>query len=210
AGPSPGAFGGVFATITSPVSTITNLGWEAFGPDGNLYVAATTSTGTGQINRYNGATGAPIGNGVFVAPGSGGLENPRAFFFDPTGTNFYVTSNVPVSPTLPPTGQVLRYQGPNGQNPGAFAETYISAGQANVQIAIGLVEDASGNLYLSDRDTANVTRFAPAAQATFAVTLDSASTNSVSVNYATADGTAVAGTDYTQTSGMLVFPAGFT
>jgi hypothetical protein len=210
AGPSPGAFIGVFASISSPVSTITNLGWEAFGPDGNLYVAATTSGGTGQVNRYDGATGAPIGSGVFVAPGSGGLEDPREFFFDPTGTNLYVISKPPVSPTLPPTGQVLRYQGPNGQNPGAFAETYISAGQANVQIAIGLAQDAAGNLYVSDRDTANVTRFAPSSQATFTVTLDSVSASSVSVNYATADGTAAAGTDYTHTAGTLVFPAGVT
>jgi hypothetical protein len=202
AAPSPGAFIGVFATINSPVSTITNLGWEAFGPDGNFYVAASTTRG-GQINRYNGATGAPIGSGVFVAPGSGGLENPRAFIFDPNGTDFYVTSNSPV-------GQVLRYQGPNGQNPGAFAETYISAGQANVQFAIGLTCDAAGNLYVSDRDTANVTRFAPSSQATFTVTLDSASTSPVSVNYATANGTAVAGTDYTQASGTLDFPAGVT
>ena len=42
------------------------------------------------------------------------------------------------------------------------------------------------------------------------VTLNSASTSSVSVNYATADGTAVAATDYVQTSGTLVFPAGAT
>jgi hypothetical protein len=55
-----------------------------------------------------------------------------------------------------------------------------------------------------------VTRFAPSAQASFAVTLDSASTSPVSVNYATANGTAVAGTDYTQTSGSLTFPAGVT
>jgi hypothetical protein len=55
-----------------------------------------------------------------------------------------------------------------------------------------------------------VTRFAPGAQASFVVTLDSASTSQVSVNYATADGTAAAGTDYTPTSGTLVFPAGVT
>jgi hypothetical protein len=55
-----------------------------------------------------------------------------------------------------------------------------------------------------------VTRFAPSSQATFTVALDSASTGAVSVNYATANGTAVAGTDYTQTSGTLTFPAGVT
>jgi hypothetical protein len=208
AAPSPGAFVRVFATVSSTVSTIGGLDWEAFGPDGDLYVAANTTTGAGQINRYDGSTGAPIGSGVFIAPGSGGLEGPRQFFFDSTGTNLYVTSKPPVSQTVPPTGQVLRYQGPNGQNPGAFVETYISAGQANLQIAIGLAQDTAGNLYVSDRDTANVTRFAPSSQATFTVTLDSASANPVSVNYATANGTAVAGIDYTQTSGSLTFATG--
>jgi sugar lactone lactonase YvrE len=210
AGPSPGAFIGVFATVNNTVSTINGISNLAFGPDGNLYVDATTTTGLGQINRYDGSTGAPIGGGVFVAPGSGGLEGPREFFFDPTGTNLYVISKPAATPTLPPTGQVLRYQGPNGPNPGAFVETYISAGQANVQIAIGLACDAAGNLYVSDRDTANVTRFAPSSQASFVVALDSASTGAVSVNYATANGTAVAGTDYTQTSGTQTFPAGVT
>jgi sugar lactone lactonase YvrE len=168
AGASPGAFIGVFVTV----SNVNGLGWLAFEPDGNLYVGATTTNDLSQINRYKGATGAPIGSGVFIAPGSGGLDGSRDFFFDPTGTNLYVTSTVPGSSTLPPIGEVLRYQGFNGPNPGAFVETYISAGQANVQIAIGLTQDTSGNVYVSDLDTANVTRFAPSSQATFTVTLD--------------------------------------
>jgi hypothetical protein len=77
-GSSPGAFMRVFATL----SNVSGPAFLAFGPDGNLYVEAASSTGVGQINRYDGATGAPIGSGVFVAPGSGGLEGPRQFFFD--------------------------------------------------------------------------------------------------------------------------------
>jgi chitinase len=45
---------------------------------------------------------------------------------------------------------------------------------------------------------------------TFTVTLSQASTNAVSVNYATADGTAIAGSDYNATSGALTFAAGQT
>ena len=44
----------------------------------------------------------------------------------------------------------------------------------------------------------------------FLVTLDPAATGTVTVNYATQDGTAVAGTDYTATSGTLTFAPGET
>ena len=44
----------------------------------------------------------------------------------------------------------------------------------------------------------------------FAVSLDQASATAVTVDYATADGTAVAGTDYTATAGTLTIPAGQT
>ena len=42
----------------------------------------------------------------------------------------------------------------------------------------------------------------------FLVTLSAASTQSVSVQYATADGTATAGSDYTSASGTLTFAPG--
>ena len=51
-------------------------------------------------------------------------------------------------------------------------------------------------------------REAPHARLTFRVTLSAASAEAVSVRYATADGTATAGTDYVATSGRLVFAPG--
>jgi sugar lactone lactonase YvrE len=212
AGSSPGAFLGVFVNITNGSTP-----WDlTFGPDGDLYVSLTDASinvsGYGQINYYNGSTGAPIGNGVFVQLASGGLTQPRQIVFDPSATNMYVDecANGFVNLLPQPLGQVLRYQGPSGQNPGAYVEAYITGGQGRLATPIGLARDAAGNVYVSDRDTANVTRFAPSAQAAFTVTLDSASASQVSVNYATANGTAAAGTDYTQGSGTLVFRAGVT
>jgi hypothetical protein len=49
-----------------------------------------------------------------------------------------------------------------------------------------------------------------AATASFAVTLSAASGREITVDYATADGTAVAGSDYSATIGTLTFPAGVT
>jgi hypothetical protein len=46
--------------------------------------------------------------------------------------------------------------------------------------------------------------------ATFTVTLSSASTDTIKVNYTTQDGTAKAGTDYTAESGTLTFAPGQT
>jgi sugar lactone lactonase YvrE len=204
---SPGAFIGLFVSTGSVGPDFLTI-----GPDGNLYVGGNDQSPStahqGQVNRYDPLTGAPIGTGVFVTNGSGGLAGAvKQIVFDPSGANMYVVDRMsdPYE-----TGQVLRYQGPAGQDPGAYVEAYLTGGQIGLSIPIGLARDAAGNLYVGDKGTANVTRFAPASQASFVITLDSASSSQVSVNYATANGTAIAGTDYTQTSETQVFPAGVT
>lgn len=201
-GTSPGAFMDVFISISNMTNGPNQV---VFGPDGNLYANAGTLSGGDVIDRFDGVTGAPIGNGVFVAPNSGGLQASRQMLFDPQGNYLYVNrarSNG--------TGEVLRYQGPNGPNPGSFVDTYITSGQTGLTMNIGLAMDPAGLLYVSERDTANVTRFAPTAQATLTVSLGAAQTSSVSVNYATANGTATAGNDYASTSGTLTFAPGET
>ena len=50
----------------------------------------------------------------------------------------------------------------------------------------------------------------PNASIAFAVTLDRAASSTVTVDYATSDGTATAGSDYTETSGTLTFAVGET
>jgi hypothetical protein len=195
-GSSPGAFMNVF--VTAPANDDFNR--LTFGPDNNLYVKGSANPNY-QILRYDGWTGQPVGNGVFVSAGSGGLTVGQTLTIDPQGAYLYIVAKA---------GEVLRFQGPSGPNPGAFVDVHVPQGQANFSTALGIALDSTGNVYVSDRDLNQVTRFAPSSQASFVVTLDSASASPVSVNYATADGTAAAGTDYTQTSGTLVFPAGVT
>jgi len=60
-----------------------------------------------------------------------------------------------------------------------------------------------GNATVKEGNTGDTT-------ATFKVTLDAAGTQPIAVSYATSDGTAIAGSDYLATSGMLTFATGET
>jgi sugar lactone lactonase YvrE len=188
-GNSPGSFMDVFVNNIQSPSNLT------FGPDGNLYVGSDAPNNAGQVDRFDGVTGLPIGSGVFAQ-----LPGPKQIIFDPQGMYMYVVDA--------PTGQVLRFQGPKGPNPGAVVDTYVSAAQGGLTLGIGAALDSAGNLYVSDKDTANVKRFPPLPR--FVVQLSAASTSQVKVDYTTADATAKAGTDYVATSGTLVFAPGET
>ena len=72
---------GVFVNTPNQPTRLT------FGPDGNLYVGGGPNSG--YVNRYNGTTGAPIGDGTFVVLGSGGLQSPR-------GDGYRLTGQLPV------------------------------------------------------------------------------------------------------------------
>jgi hypothetical protein len=80
-----------------------------FGPNGNLFVA---SEGSLRVNEFDSTTGAPIGNGIFVADHSAGLRNPYGLAFGPDG-NLFVSSSA--STQGGEAGdQVLQYDGTTG------------------------------------------------------------------------------------------------
>ena len=93
-----------------------------FGPDANVYVA---SFGTGEIKKYDYATGAYLGN--FVTGLAGNLD----FVFDPDG-NAYVTSYT--------AQQVYKYS-----SAGTLLRTYSGVGPTE-----GLVLKPDGNLLLTN------------------------------------------------------------
>jgi hypothetical protein len=90
----------------------------------------------------------------------------------------------------------------------------------NIRDAVGAtIGDSQGVITITNNDTVPALAINDVAQnegnsgttnATFTVSLSAASGQTVSVNYATANGSATAGSDYTVTSGTLSFAAGET
>lgn len=90
--------------LTAPI----DLEW---GSDGNLYV--TSDVSVGRVLRYQGGTGAFMGD--FVVPGAGGLVRPQELQFGPGGA-LYVDNGV--------GGRILRYDGQTGGFIDVFAPQF--------------------------------------------------------------------------------------
>jgi hypothetical protein len=165
-----------------------------FGPDGNLYVA---SHGTSQVLEYNGLTGDFIG--VFAT----NPLNTGALWMQ-FGNNGYLY----VSTATPTTGgytNILRFNATTG----AFVDSFTPA-RASWPFNIGpnnIIYDSSAN---NTSSGGFVDLIGPSSIAAFTVSLASPTAETTTVSYATADGTALAGTHYTATSGTLTFAPGET
>jgi outer membrane protein assembly factor BamB len=182
-----GGFLGAF--ISAGSGGLNNPRSLAFGPDGNLYVASANSN---QILRYNGTTGAFVN--AFVAANSGGLTTPGDLLFS-DGSLYVASQN---------TNQVLRYDATTG----GFIEASVSAGNNGLDRPIGLLLDANQNLLVGSN--AEILRFGHPYPAAFTVSLSYPSVTPVTVSYATADGTATSGSDFTPISDTLTFGPGET
>jgi DNA-binding beta-propeller fold protein YncE len=123
-----------------------------FGPSGadpnqlDLYVV---SFGTQSVLRYDGTTGAFVGE--FVASGSGGLDGPAALTFAPSG-ELLVSDFYSADPA------VFRYQSPSDPTPGAFIDQFVPPGSGGLQVPAGLIYGPDGNgdehvdLYVTSAD----------------------------------------------------------
>lgn len=185
-----GAPMGAFVTAVS--GGLDQPAYITFGPDGNLYVGSNAAD---CVLRYNGTTGAYIDK--FVGTGSGGLDGPRELAFRPDGY-LYVTSAY--------SDEVLRYDAATG----AFVDAVIPAASGGLDYPIALVLNSDGNLLVGSRGSDELLRYGPASQAAFTLSLSSPSVLPVTVDFGTADGTALAGSDYEALSGTLAFAPGET
>ena len=93
---------------------------------------------------------------------------------------------------------------PSASSPSGYSE-YASLGQYFITGSIVTPDNTTPQVSIGDAVVNE-----SAGTVTFAVTLSQAATTSTSVNWATANGTAIAGSDFVANSGVLTFAAGVT
>ena len=162
-----------------------------FGPDGHLYVASENND---SVIRFQVSGGNVIFDRVFVSSGSGGLRKPGALLF--RNGSLLVSSR--------DSNEVLSYHATTG----AFQGAVVPAGQGGLLRPHRPIAGCAGQLLVGGRE--EILRYGPASQAAFTVSLSSPSALPVTVDYATANGTAIAGSDFTAASGTLTFAPGQT
>jgi DNA-binding beta-propeller fold protein YncE len=166
-----------------------------FDPSGSyLYVA---STGSNQILKYNAQTGAYVG-----VAASTGVSGPKGVKFGPDGLMYVASAS---------NNRILRFTAS-----GTYVDDYVPAGSGGISLLSRLAFGPDGDLYASvvglGSDPSRIYRFGPESEALFTVSLSAPSSFPLTVSYATGSpaDTAVAGRDYTSTSGTLTFAPGVT
>jgi hypothetical protein len=207
-----GAGGGLYVedgTVHVNQSTIANNGaYGGAGGDGLIYSGEPTSGGAG---------GGAVGGGICVAAGSVQIYQSSIFdnaaYGGPGGLGYYNGSypagpdgegdagGLYIAPASPPLADLDTFTESHTVNNHAdfnpnILGPYSLNGSWVPPLAITDVSRLEGN--------SDTTAFV------FTVRLSAPSNQTVSVNYATADGTATAGSDYQATSGTLTIPAGQT
>ncbi len=162
-----------------------------FGPDRNQYVSSSTS---GQVLRYSGQTGAFMGTFAVTGLGSG----PLWMQFGDDGL-LYTTARTTTT-SLDTTLQ--RFNGISG----ALVDSFnIGRDSWSFQVA------SDGLVYLSGNGGAiYIEGIGASSLATFTVSLFSESALPVTVNYATANGSVIASSDFIAASGTITFATGQT
>src|SRR5262249_24832878 len=107
----------------------------------------STNNKANDVLRYDSTTGAFLG----VFADSGQLTDPRGVVFGPDGNLYVADGDGP--------GQVLRFQGPDGMNPGAFINTFVPLGSGGLSHPSGMLFGPDGNLYIIATDQSEVLRF---------------------------------------------------
>lgn len=185
--PLPGPHGAPGSAEFVPAGSggLDNVRAIGFGPDGKLYVA---SKGSGDILRFDSAGGTPE---VFIPSGTAGLDDPFGFAFGDDGY-FYVGRAQ--------GDEVLRFESATG----AFVDKVANAVEG-VDQPTGMQMTRDGNLLFANRQKDSVARVSSGV----VVSLSHTASSTVTVDFATASGTASAA-DFTALSGVVTFAPGET
>ncbi|SDD06044.1 Calx-beta domain-containing protein [Pedobacter soli] len=189
-----------------------------------------TATGTGTItdddasslaiNNVSVVENVAGGNAVFTVTLTGGIQNAVTVDFATAngtaiaGSDYTSTTGSLTFPANSPTGTTRTITVPIlndaiSEPTEAFTVVLsnISAGPTTIATATGtgtITDDDASSLAINN---VSVVENVAGGNAVFTVTLTGGIQNAVTVNYATANGTAIAGSDYTNTTGTLTFPA---
>jgi hypothetical protein len=142
-----GTTGGFLNEFAGTAAGLTSTRGLIYGFDNNLYVTDGNDAHAGAILRFNGITGAPMGE--FVPRSSQTLNHPHGLVFGPDH-NLYVANAA--------DDDVVRYDGQTGAYLGVFA-TAIDHGVNNgLDQPNGLTFGPDGNLYVASTAAFNGTR----------------------------------------------------
>ncbi|MDV6029899.1 MAG: hypothetical protein F9B45_07285 [Phycisphaera sp. RhM] len=162
------------------------------GPDSNFYISSTNSS-SNSVLRYD-----PAGNFIdaFVDSGAGGLDGPGDILF--RDGLMYVGSFR--------TDSVLAYDRATGD----FVDVVVTPGSGGLNGPNSMLFDNDGRLYVSSRVSHEVLRYADLYASVSTVRLSWPSTQVITVDFATGDGSAIASSDYESTTGTVTFAPGVT
>ena len=210
-------------TITEPTETFTVT---LSNPSG---ATITTATATGTITDTPPKSGSPSASYTAGDNWGSGFTGTVNLTAGPSALNGWTVSfTTPAEITNVWNGVITSHVGTayvvtnaawNGQVAAGtstsfgFQATTGAAGSAVTGLQLNGVASPTPTTTQPTASVGNVTVAEPAsgtAQAAFTVTLSKASTTPVTIGYATANGTATAGADYTATTGTLSFAPGVT